>query len=158
VLGCPYEGPIAPGKVAEVAYMMREMGCHEISLGDTIGRGHPASTRRMVEACLLRLPAAQLAGHFHDTYGMAIANTVAALDMGLRTFDSSVSGLGGCPYAVGASGNVATEDVVYLLDGLGYETGIDLGKLVEAGAFISAALGRSTASRVARAMAGTASA
>ena len=157
VLGCPYEGEIAPGKVAEVALLLDEMGCHEISLGDTIGRGTPRSTRLLLEACLKHLPAARLAGHFHDTWGMAIANIVASLDMGVRTFDSSVSGLGGCPYAAGASGNVATEDVVYLLEGLGYETGIDLGKLVETGTFISDRLHRTTSSRVARAMGGSAS-
>lgn len=154
VLGCPYEGPIAPEKVAEVALMLHEMGCYEVSLGDTIGCGTPKATRLMLEACLRHIPASQLAGHYHDTYGMAIANVAASLELGLRTFDSSVSGLGGCPYASGASGNVATEDVVYLLQGLGYDTGIDLNKLVEAGAFISTALGRETSSRVARAMAG----
>lgn len=140
VLGCPYEGAVAPEKVAEVALTLREMGCVEISLGDTIGRGTPASTKAMLDACLRRLPASVL------------ANIVASLDQGIRTFDSSVSGLGGCPYADGASGNVATEDVVYLLDGLGYETGIDLHKLAAAGRFISAALGRDTSSRVARAI------
>ncbi len=155
VLGCPYEGPIAPEKVAEVALLLSEMGCYEISLGDTIGRGTPKTTRLMLEACMKHIPVAQLAGHFHDTYGMAVANIAASLDLGVRTFDSSVSGLGGCPYAAGASGNVATEDVVYLLQGLDYETGIDLPKLVEAGSFISAALGRTTSSRVARAMAGS---
>jgi hydroxymethylglutaryl-CoA lyase len=152
VLGCPYEGAIAPQKVAEVALMLSEMGCYEISLGDTIGRGHPNSTRLMLEACLQKIPATQLAGHYHDTYGMALANIVASLDLGLRTFDSSVSGLGGCPYAVGASGNVATEDVVYLLQSLDHETGIDLPKLIDAGSFIGTALGRETSSRVARAM------
>ena len=158
VLDCPYEGPIAPEKVAEVALLLSEMGCYEISLGDTIGRGTPKTTRLMLEACMKHIPVAQLAGHFHDTYGMAVANIAASLDLGVRTFDSSVSGLGGCPYAAGASGNVATEDVVYLLQGLDYETGIDLPKLVEAGSFISAALGRTTSSRVARAMAGSSAA
>ena len=153
VLGCPYEGPIAPEKVVDVALVLREMGCHEISLGDTIGRGTPSSTSAMLEACLRQIPVAHLAGHFHDTYGMAIANITASLGLGLRTFDSSVSGLGGCPYAAGASGNVATEDVVYLLQGMGYDTGVDLPKLAEAGRFISKALGRDTSSRVARAMA-----
>jgi hydroxymethylglutaryl-CoA lyase len=155
VLGCPYEGPITPEKVAEVVVMLHEMGCYEISLGDTVGHGTPKTTRLMLEACLRYIPASQLAGHYHDTYGMAIANVAASLEFGLRTFDSSVSGLGGCPYAAGASGNVATEDVVYLLQGLDYDTGIDLNKLVEAGAFISAALGRDTSSRVARAMTGS---
>jgi hydroxymethylglutaryl-CoA lyase len=154
-LGCPYEGPIAPEKVAEVALLLSEMGCYEIALSDTIGRGTPKTTRLMLEAAMKRVPVAQLAGHYHDTYGMAVANIAASLDMGVRTFDSSVSGLGGCPYAAGASGNVATEDVVYLLHGMGYDTGIDLPKLVEAGTFISTALGRATSSRVARAMAST---
>lgn len=152
VLGCPYEGDIKPGKVSEVALILQEMGCHEISLGDTIGRGNPDSTRRMLEACIRVIPAPQLAGHFHDTYGMAIANIVASLELGLRTFDSSVSGLGGCPYAAGASGNVATEDVVYLLHSLGYETGIDLHKLINAGSYIGSVLGRATSSRVTLAM------
>lgn len=152
VLGCPYEGGIAPGKVAEVALIMSEMGCHEISLGDTIGLGNPDSTRRLLEACLSVIPATQLAGHYHDTYGMALANIVASLELGIRTFDSSVAGLGGCPYATGASGNVATEDVVHLLHSLGYQTGIDLPKLIRAGEYISASLGRETSSRVARAM------
>lgn len=153
VLGCPYEGAVAPAQVARVAVQLREMGCHEISLGDTIGRGTPDAARRMLGACLQHIPASALAGHYHDTYGMAIANIAASLEMGLRTFDSSVSGLGGCPYAAGASGNVATEDVVYLLNGMGYATGIDLPRLAEAGAFISAALGRDSASRVAMALA-----
>lgn len=152
VLGCPYEGPIAPDKVAEVALMLKDMGCHEISLGDTIGKGNPRTTRSMLEACMKHVPVAQLAGHYHDTYGMAVANIAASVELGVRTFDSSVSGLGGCPYAAGASGNVATEDVVYLLHGLGYETGIELPKLVEAGAFISRALNRGTSSRVGKAM------
>lgn len=152
VLGCPYEGNIAPEKVSDVALLLSEMGCHEISLGDTIGRGNPITTRRMLESCIRVVPASQLAGHYHDTYGMAIANIVASLELGLRTFDSSVSGLGGCPYATGASGNVATEDVVYLLHCMGYETGIDLPKLIQAGMCISSVLGRETSSRVARAM------
>lgn len=156
VLGCPYEGPIAPSKVADVARQLQEMGCDEISLGDTIGRGTPRSTRLMLEACLRHIPAEHLAGHYHDTFGMAIANVAASLDLGLRSFDSSVSGLGGCPYAPGASGNVATEDIVYLLHGLGYVTGIDLQRLIGAGVFIGAELGRESASRVARAMSGTA--
>jgi len=152
VLGCPYEGAIAPEKVVDVALMMSEMGCYEISLGDTIGRGNPKTTRLMLEACLKRIPAVQLAGHHHDTYDMAIANIVASLDMGVGVFESSVAGLGGCPYATGASGNVATEDVVYLMDSLGYDIGIQLDKLTEAGSYISSVLGRPTSSRVARAM------
>jgi len=153
VLGCPYEGAVAPEKAAEVALILSDMGCYEISLGDTVGVGTPLSTRRLLESCLLRLPVTQLAGHFHDTYGMAIANIVASLELGVRVFDSSVSGLGGCPYAKGASGNVATEDLVYLLDGMGYETGVDLPKLVHAGHYISDHLGRLSTSRVARALA-----
>ncbi|MFZ5526532.1 MAG: hydroxymethylglutaryl-CoA lyase [Pseudomonadota bacterium] len=153
VLGCPYEGPIAPDKVAEVAQMLREMGCYEISLGDTIGKGTPRSTRLMIEACAARVPMQQLAGHYHDTYGMAIANISASLDMGIRVFDSSVAGLGGCPYAKGATGNVATEDVVYLMQGLGFDTGIDLDRLGKAADHISRVLGRPTASRVGKALA-----
>lgn len=152
VLGCPYEGEVAPEKVAEVALRLYELGCHEISLGDTIGQGTPASTLRMLEACLKHLPVSALAGHFHDTYGMAIANIVAALEAGVRVFDASVGGLGGCPYAAGASGNVATEDVVYLLEGMGFSTGIDLKKLRKAGTFIMGVLGRETSSKVARAL------
>lgn len=152
VLGCPYEGPIAPDKVAEVALLLHEMGCYEISLGDTIGKGTPASTTAMLEACRRRVPVNQLAGHFHDTYGMAIANVVASIGMGVRTFDSSVSGLGGCPYAAGASGNVATEELVYLLHGLGMPTGIDLDKLVHVSAWISGQLKREPGSKVTRAM------
>jgi hydroxymethylglutaryl-CoA lyase len=152
VLGCPYEGAVPPGKVAEVAVKLRDLGCHEISLGDTIGKGTPASTAAMLEACLAHMPADVLAGHFHDTYGTAIANIAESLRWGLRIFDSSVSGLGGCPYAVGASGNVATEDVVYLLENMGYRTGVDLPLLVQAGRYISSALGRESSSRVAKAM------
>lgn len=154
VLGCPYEGMIDPKKVGEVALLLHEMGCYEISLGDTIGRGTPDRARAMLEACAKRVPLEQLAGHFHDTYGMAIANIAASLEVGIRVFDSSVAGLGGCPYAAGASGNVATEDVVYLLHGMGYETGIDLSQLAEAGQFISQALGRESNSRVSRALSG----
>ncbi|MDA7415159.1 hydroxymethylglutaryl-CoA lyase [Xenophilus arseniciresistens] len=152
VLGCPYEGAVAPAQVLRVALQLREMGCHEISLGDTIGRGTPDATRRLLEACLRELPATMLAGHYHDTWGMAVANVAASLEMGLRTFDSSVAGLGGCPYAAGASGNVASEDVVYLLQNMGYETGIDLDALVDAGLFISQALGRAPQSRVSQAL------
>ena len=153
VLGCPFEGAIDPEQVAGVAMALAEMGCGEISLGDTIGRGTPDGARRMLEATARRLGVERLAGHYHDTWGMAVANVAASLEMGVRTFDSSVSGLGGCPYAPGATGNVATEDVVYLLHGMGFETGIDLPKLAEAGRFIGEALGRPTSSRVARALA-----
>ncbi|MES2946152.1 MAG: hydroxymethylglutaryl-CoA lyase [Pseudomonadota bacterium] len=150
VLWCPYEGRVKPEQAAEVALMLHEMGCHEISLGDTIGRGTPGEVLGMLQATARRVPVHQLAGHFHDTYGMAIANVAASLEAGVRTFDSSVAGLGGCPYAAGASGNVATEDLVYLLHGLGYTSGIDLHKLAEAGQFISQALGRESGSRVGR--------
>lgn len=152
VAGCPYEGPVAPEKVAEVAETLLAMGCYEISLGDTIGTGNPASIRRMLEAVLRRVPAERLAGHYHDTYGMAAANVYASLQMGVAVFDASVGGLGGCPYAAGASGNVATEDLVWLLDGMGLKTGIDLDALVDVAAWISAQLGRQPASRVARAV------
>ena len=153
VLGCPYEGEIAPERVAEVAVRLARMGCYEISLGDTIGVGTPGKARAMVEAVAARLPIERLAVHFHDTYGQALANIHACLERGVATVDSSVAGLGGCPYAPGATGNVASEDVLYLLDGLGIETGVDLAKLAAAGAFISEHLGRPPASKVARAMA-----
>ncbi|ATE61338.1 hydroxymethylglutaryl-CoA lyase [Thauera sinica] len=152
VAGCPYEGEVAPRKVAGVAATLRDMGCYEISLGDTIGTGNPLSIRRMLEAVMQEVPAAQLAGHYHDTYGMAAANVFASLDMGVAVFDASVGGLGGCPYAAGASGNVATEDLVWLLHGMGIATGIDLDRLVDTAAWISAQLGREPASRVARAV------
>jgi len=153
-LGCPYQGEVAPDKVAEVAGTLYEMGCHEISLGDTIGVGTPLATQRMIEAVARRVPLERLAGHFHDTYGQALANVLAALQSGISVFDSSVAGLGGCPYAAGASGNVASEDLVYMLQGLGIETGVDLDALAQAGDFISAAVGRPTRSRVAQALAG----
>ena len=152
VLGCPYEGEVAPLAVADVAQALLEMGCHEISLGDTIGSGTPEKTRAMIKAVARRVPLKKLAGHFHDTFGMAAANIYASLQMGIGIFDSSVAGLGGCPYAAGASGNVATEDVVWLLTGLGIDTGIDLDALVDTGVWISAQLGRDPASRVARAI------
>ena len=152
VLGCPYEGEIAPRAVADVAAALLEMGCFEVSLGDTIGVGTPDNTRRMLDVVARQVPLAALAGHYHDTYGMAIANIVASLDAGVTVFDASVGGLGGCPYAAGASGNVATEDVAYLLAGLGIETGIDLEALVDAAAWISDRLGRNPASKVARAL------
>ncbi|MBI4756799.1 MAG: hydroxymethylglutaryl-CoA lyase [Betaproteobacteria bacterium] len=153
VLGCPYEGEVAPERAAEVAHALFEMGCHEVSLGDTLGVGTPAGTRRLFEAVGRRVPMDRLAGHFHDTYGMAVANIYASLEMGVACFDSSVAGLGGCPYAAGASGNVATEDVLYLLRGLGIDTGVDLEKVAAAGAFICHHLGRDSQSRVARALA-----
>ena len=152
VVGCPYEGPVAPQRVAEVAARLVELGSYEVSLGDTIGVGTPTSVLRMLQAVAARVPVAQLAGHYHDTYGMAAANVHASYEFGLRVFDSSVSGLGGCPYAKGASGNVATEDVVYLLHGLGATTGVDLDRLVDTSAWISGSLGREQGSKVARAM------
>ena len=151
VLGCPYEGQVAPEQVAAVARELYAMGCYEVSLGDTIGTGTAGATRRMFEVVGKDVPRAKLAGHFHDTYGQAIANLYASLLEGIAVFDSSIAGLGGCPYAKGASGNVATEDVLYLLNGLGIETGIDMDKLVAAGQQICTVLGRPTGSRVARA-------
>ncbi len=151
VLGCPYEGAVEPGQVADVAAKLIELGCYEVSLGDTIGIGTPATVGRMLETVEARIKLDQVAVHFHDTYGMAIANICTALDRGIAVVDSSVSGLGGCPYAEGASGNVATEDVVYLLDGFGIEHGLDLEKLIEAGAYINGALERRSGSRVAQA-------
>jgi hydroxymethylglutaryl-CoA lyase len=152
VAGCPYEGAVAPAAVASVAGALFDMGCYEISLGDTIGVGTPAGISQVVEACARRVPGDKLAGHYHDTYGMALANVYASLQCGLSVFDASVGGLGGCPYAAGATGNVATEDVVYLLNGLGIETGADLERLVDTAAWISDQLGRAPVSRVARAM------
>ena len=152
VLGCPYEGEVKPERVADVAGALYSMGCYEISLGDTIGVGTPAKTKMMIDACSERVPVAKLAGHYHDTYGQALANTYASLELGVRTFDASVAGLGGCPYAKGATGNVATEDVVYMLHGLGMQTGIDLDALVEIGAWISKVLGRDYGSRAGKAM------
>lgn len=151
VLGCPYEGSIAPEQVALVARELYAMGCYEVSLGDTIGTGTAGATRRMFEAVSANVPRDKLAGHFHDTYGQALANIYASLQEGIAVFDSSVAGLGGCPYAKGASGNVATEDVLYLLDGLGIHTGIDMDRLIAAGNRISEVLGRATGSRVAKA-------
>jgi hydroxymethylglutaryl-CoA lyase len=158
VLGCPYEGEVAPGKVAEVAGALCDMGCYEVSLGDTIGVGTPRKTQAMIEACGKRMPVAKLAGHYHDTYGQALANIYASLELGVATFDSSVAGLGGCPYAAGATGNVATEDVVYMMNGLGIETGIDLARVVEIGQWISGVLGREPATRAGRALAAKAAA
>jgi hydroxymethylglutaryl-CoA lyase len=153
VVACPYEGDIKPQKVAEVAAVLYDMGCYEISLGDTIGAGTPGKIQAMIDACMKRVPAGKLAGHYHDTYGQALANIYASMELGVATFDSSVSGLGGCPYAKGASGNVATEDVVYMLHGLGIETGIDLDKVVETGAWISSILKREPGSKAGRAIA-----
>ena len=152
VVACPYEGPVAPLRVAEVAARLHGMGCYEVSLGDTIGTGTPASVTAMLEAVAARVPVAQLAGHYHDTWGMAVANVAASYALGLRVFDASVSGLGGCPYAKGASGNVATEDVVYLLQGLGADTGVDLQRLAQTSVWISGVLGREPGSKVTRAL------
>ncbi len=152
--GCPYEGEVAPSQVTRVARALYAMGCYEITIADTIGAGTPGKTRAVIEDVAQHIPVAKIAGHFHDTYGQALANTLAALECGVATFDSSVAGLGGCPYAKGATGNVATEDLLYMLDGMGIATGIDMEKLIAAGSFICAALGRETQSRVARARAG----
>jgi len=153
VLGCPYEGEIAPEKVAEVAQALYEMGCYEISLGDTIGTGTPGKTQRMIEAVAKRIPVGKLAGHYHDTYGQALANIYASLEMGVATFDASVAGLGGCPYAKGASGNVATEDVLYMLNGLGIDTGVDLDKVVDIGRWICGVIGKEPQSKAGKAIA-----
>lgn len=151
VLGCPYEGPVAAEQVAVVARELYAMGCYEVSLGDTIGTGTAGATRRMFEVVSASVPREKLAGHFHDTYGQAMANLYASLLEGIQVFDSSIAGLGGCPYAKGASGNVATEDVLYLLNGLGINTGVDLDRLLLAGQEICSVLGRASGSRVARA-------
>jgi hydroxymethylglutaryl-CoA lyase len=151
-LGCPFEGDIAPAAVADVARRLVDIGCYEVSLGDTIGVGTPGKVLRLLEAVTHQLPVVQLAGHFHDTWGQGLANVCAALQAGVTVFDSSVAGLGGCPFARGATGNLATEDLVYLLQGLGIETGVDLEALAEAGEFICHALGRAPESRAARAL------
>lgn len=151
VLGCPYQGSVAPEQVAAVAKELIAMGCYEVSLGDTIGTGTPGATRKLLEVVAGHIPRGKLAGHFHDTYGQALANIYASLLEGIEVFDSSVAGLGGCPYAKGATGNVASEDVVYMMQGLDIETGIDLDRLISAGQRISSALGRPNGSRVARA-------
>ncbi len=153
VVDCPYQGPIAPQAVADVAAKLLALGCYEISLGDTVGTGTPARIQAMIERVATVVPRERLAVHFHDTYGQALANILASLETGIATVDSSVAGLGGCPYAKGASGNVASEDVLYLLDGLGIRTGVDMARLAAAGRFISAALGREPVSKVARALA-----
>lgn len=149
VAGCPYEGDVSAETVRAVSTALHRMGCYEISLGDTIGVGTPAKIQNVIEECAKDVPVEHLAVHLHDTYGQAIANIYAALQMGVNVVDSSVAGLGGCPYAKGASGNVATEDVVFLLNGLGIEHGIDLDKLIQAGNFITGKLGRNSGSKVA---------
>lgn len=153
VLGCPYEGDITPKAVADVSKTLLDMGCYEVSLGDTIGTGTPVKTARMLEAVLQQVPADALAAHFHDTYGQALANLLVALEHGITSIDSAVAGLGGCPYAKGASGNVATEDVLYMLDGMGIHTGVSLSGLLRATDMISAVLNRPPVSKVAAAMA-----
>ncbi len=151
VLGCPYQGDVPVADVVRVAQRLHALGCYEISLGDTIGIGTPARARAMLHAVALEVPIAALAVHFHDTRGQALANILACLEEGVAVVDSAVSGTGGCPYANGATGNVASEDVVYMLEGLGIATGVDLPKLVETGLWLSAQLGRETSSKVARA-------
>lgn len=150
-IACPYEGDVAPARVAEVAARLQDLGCREISLGDTIGAGTPSSVSRLLEAVLRRVPAERLAGHFHDTHGLAPANVVAAHRLGLRAFDASVAGLGGCPYAPGAAGNVATEDVAVALGEIGVDAGVDVDRLLDVAGWIAAALGRVPASRAWRA-------
>ncbi len=151
VLGCPYEGAVDPQRVAAVARQLYGLGCYEISLGDTIGIGTPLQARDMVATVARVVPIEHVAVHFHDTRGQALANILACLELGVSVVDSSVGGLGGCPYASGATGNVATEDVLYMLHGMDIETGVDMDRLIEVGRFISARLGRETQSRVARA-------
>ncbi len=150
-LGCPYEGDIDPAKVAELAGQLLALGCYEISLGDTIGVGTPSKAAAMIQAVAREVPIDQLGLHFHDTYGQALANILACLELGVATVDSAVAGLGGCPYAPGASGNVATEDVLYMLDGLGIETGVDFAAVVAAGQYICGVLGREPTSKAAQA-------
>jgi hydroxymethylglutaryl-CoA lyase len=151
-VGCPYEGEIAPERVDYLAGLMKGIGVQHVGVADTIGVGTPRKVQAAIEATLKHYALDDVSGHFHDTYGQALANTLAALELGVWQFDTSVAGLGGCPYAKGATGNVATEDVVYLLHGMGIETGIDLDALVDAGAWISEQLGRPTGARVARAL------
>jgi hydroxymethylglutaryl-CoA lyase len=152
VLGCPYEGAIQPLAVADVAGKLHAMGCYEVSLGDTIGVGTPAQAQAMLDAVAARVPIERLAVHFHDTYGQALANILACLERGVAVADSSTAGLGGCPYAKGASGNVATEDVLYMLNGLGIETGVDLDQVARAGWAISDLLDKKPASKVSLAL------
>ncbi|MGM9488844.1 hydroxymethylglutaryl-CoA lyase [Ideonella sp. YS5] len=151
-VGCPYEGEIAPERVGMVARLMKQIGVQHVGVADTIGVGTPRKVQRALEAALEHYPLQEVSGHYHDTYGQALSNVYASLELGIASFDTSVSGLGGCPYAKGATGNVATEDVVYLLHGLGIETGIDLDRLIDAGQAIRTAIGQPNGSRVARAM------
>jgi len=152
-LGCPYQGEVTPAAVADVVRRLADLGCHEIDIADTIGTGTPHRTRAAMQAAARVFPIERLSGHFHDTYGQAIANVYASLETGIAIFHASVAGLGGCPYAKGATGNVATEDVVYLLDGLGIETGVDLAQVVQTGQWISGHLGRKAVSRAGNAIA-----
>jgi hydroxymethylglutaryl-CoA lyase len=158
VFGCPYEGATSPQRATEIARALHEMGCHEVSLGDTIGVGAPAAVRRVVEVIARETPMAALAGHFHDTYGQALANIFACLEIGMTTFDCSIAGLGGCPFAPGAAGNVATEDVLYMLHGSGFRTGVSLDRLLDASAYVCALLGHAPQSKVARALSAKATA
>jgi len=151
-LGCPYQGEVSADEVERVVVLMKAIGVQHCGIADTIGVGTPRKVQAALERALKHFPLREVSGHFHDTYGQALANIYASLELGLHTFDASVAGLGGCPYAKGATGNVATEDVVFMLDGLGIETGIDLDRLVDAGAFISGVIGRPPVSRVARAL------
>jgi hydroxymethylglutaryl-CoA lyase len=152
VLGCPYEGAVAPEAVLEVSQRLLEMGCYEISLGDTIGVGTPKKTHKLLNLLLSRIPAGRLAMHMHDTYGQALANVLIGLQQGIASYDSSIAGLGGCPYAKGASGNLASEDLVYMLSNMDIDTGINLGKLFKVGALISQKLGRPNASKAGQAL------
>ncbi len=152
VVDCPFEGPVAPAQTARVTKALIDLGCTDVALGDSIGTGTPRRIQAMIEACARDVPLDRLGVHFHDTYGQALANILASLELGIASIDAAVAGLGGCPYAPGATGNVATEDVVYMLEGMGIETGVDLKALVRAAWFISDALGRPPASRVAKAM------
>ena len=152
VLGCPYQGEIAIEDVVKVARTLHLMGCYEVSLGDTIGVGTANKARALMRAVTGEIPVSAIAGHFHDTYGQAVANVAASLEEGVRVFDSSIAGLGGCPYAKGATGNVATEDLVYLLEGMGMSCGLDLAELARVGAWISQILGRESQSRAGRAV------
>jgi hydroxymethylglutaryl-CoA lyase len=152
VLGCPYEGAVDPGQVADLAAHLSGLGCYEISLGDTIGVGTPGKAQALVDAVAARVPVERLAVHFHDTYGQALANILAVMERGVSVIDSAVAGLGGCPFSPGATGNLATEDVLFMMDGLGIETGVDLSAVVEAGRFITEKLGRTPESRVNRAL------
>lgn len=154
VMGCPYKGEVAPQQVAWLAGRLRDLGCYEISLGDTIGTGTPGQAQQLVHTVAQSVSPEKLAVHFHDTYGQALANILAVLECGVSVIDSSVAGLGGCPFAPGAAGNVASEDLVYMLDGLGLETGVDLQQLADAGSYICDFLGRPSGSRVANALKG----